>query len=322
MPFTRKLFGRKQIYPPENDTSRLDTPLEAERINKLVVNSAAIKSLVQPYVSFEGRPKENEVGFRRRVSERLRHKGRAVTLFDHERMVLQQFPQIYKVKCLPHTRTVKENEFSTEETLITNAPGHVTLVVIPDITRFSIAEKLRPKASRSLLESIQLFLAERATPFMKMHVVNPRYQGISVSGKIAFIQGKDRLFYEKQLTQAILEFMTPWAFGELDRLSFGGRVYKSSILHHIERLPYVDYVIDFAIESEGKILEDDSVIEADSEHSILAYHTDDTDAWLVPAAKDGSDFNENKGKGIGYHAIPFLIGEEGDASEKPKENTI
>ncbi|MEM8487070.1 MAG: hypothetical protein AAF564_16070 [Bacteroidota bacterium] len=312
---------------PANDTGRLDTPLEAESIAKLVVSNASIKSLVQPYRSFGGRPKEDEAAFRRRVSERLRHKGRAVTLFDYERLVLQHFPQIYKVKCLPHTRVQDDNSLvnapdhdTVDKKLFVNAPGHVTAVVIPDITQFSFAEKLQPKASRALLESIQAFLAERATPFLRLHVVNPRYQGIRVFGSVAFMPGKDRVFYQTQLTRDILEFMTPWAFGELDRLSFGGRIFKSSILHHIERLPYVDYLVDFVIESDAGELPDDSVIEADTEHSILVYKTGETTAWSEPSVKQPPDAEE-QAKGLGYQAIPFAIA-SGEAKHEKSDDSV
>ena len=42
-------------------------------------------------------------GFYTRVSERLRHKDRAINLWDYERLILEAFPQIYKAKCLKHT---------------------------------------------------------------------------------------------------------------------------------------------------------------------------------------------------------------------------
>jgi YD repeat-containing protein len=60
-------------------------------------------SVVLPYDSFGGRVAEDDSTFYTRVSERLRHKDRAITLFDYERLVLEEFPEIYKVRCLNHT---------------------------------------------------------------------------------------------------------------------------------------------------------------------------------------------------------------------------
>ena len=86
-----------------NDPARFATPLVAQTIAKLEVADSALKSISQPYESFGGQPAEAPLRFYTRVSERLRHKGRAITQFDYERLVLDAFPTIYKVKCVNHT---------------------------------------------------------------------------------------------------------------------------------------------------------------------------------------------------------------------------
>jgi hypothetical protein len=73
------------------------TPLPAGTVSKLAVSDSAVKSVGQPYPSFGGRGAERPQDFYQRVSERLRHKDRAIDLWDYERLVLQAFPQIYKV---------------------------------------------------------------------------------------------------------------------------------------------------------------------------------------------------------------------------------
>ena len=39
-----------------------------------------------------------------RVSERLRHKNRAIQLWDYEHLILQNFPHLYRVK-MPQSHT-------------------------------------------------------------------------------------------------------------------------------------------------------------------------------------------------------------------------
>ncbi len=56
----------------------------------------------QPFQSFDGKHAEVGKEFYTRVSERLRHKGRAITAWDYEHLVLDRFPGIYKVKCITH----------------------------------------------------------------------------------------------------------------------------------------------------------------------------------------------------------------------------
>ena len=78
-------------------------PIPASTISKPAVADAALKQTQQPYSSFGGRIAETDDQFYVRVSERLRHKHRAITAWDYERLTLQYFPRIFKVKCLNHT---------------------------------------------------------------------------------------------------------------------------------------------------------------------------------------------------------------------------
>ena len=103
-------------------SEHLNETLPANSITKLVAPVSAIDTVKQPYSSFGGKGQEVYAQFVRRVSERLRHKDRAITMWDYERLVLEQFPDIYKVKCL--NQAAQENE-----------PGvaKVKLVVIPNL---------------------------------------------------------------------------------------------------------------------------------------------------------------------------------------------
>ena len=86
-----------------NDQSHFDMALKAGSISKLSVAVAEIAKVDQPFASFDGKHKEIGKEFYTRVSERLRHKGRAITAWDYEHLILDRFPSIYKVKCITHT---------------------------------------------------------------------------------------------------------------------------------------------------------------------------------------------------------------------------
>lgn len=70
---------------PANTMVRLETPLPA------------IKTIAQPRPSWGGRAAEDLETFRIRVSERLSHKGRAITRRDYGRIILEAFPDIAQV---------------------------------------------------------------------------------------------------------------------------------------------------------------------------------------------------------------------------------
>ena len=235
----------------ENDLARLSNPLPAGTLAAPLENLAAVASVNQFYDSFGGQALEPTSTFDNRVSEHLRHKGRAITLYDYERIVLEAFSDVFKVKCITHTlgRKMEINDYEI-------APGFITITVVPDVSKLTYAGKLRPKATLATLQKIEDFLRSKVSPFIRLKVLNPRYETFNVEFKVKFHSGKSEDFYKAFLKNSIQEFLAPWAFGEQERLSFGGVIYSSSILNFIEQQEYVDYVTDFTLIVKQKNNED------------------------------------------------------------------
>ncbi|MBL7803258.1 MAG: hypothetical protein JNL02_05950, partial [Saprospiraceae bacterium] len=103
---------------PANDPARSGNPLPAGSLAKLRAADANVKQVQQPYDSFGGRAAEDAGGdknaFYRRAAERLRHKGRAIAPFDYERLVLEAFPEIYKVKCISHAMALGAAKYQSD----------------------------------------------------------------------------------------------------------------------------------------------------------------------------------------------------------------
>lgn len=217
------------------------TPLAAETISKLDVPDSAVKSVNQPFTSFGGRGVEQPAAFRTRISERLRHKDRAIALWDYERIVLEAFPQIYKVKCLNHTCYEPTEAIPYREL----APGHVTIVAIPNLQFQKLRDPLKPYTSVGLLLEIEAFLKKRTSCFTTLHVKNPNFEEVRVSFGLRLFDGFDETYYTNQLQQAITRFLSPWAFVDGGAPAFGGKICKSVLINFIEDQPYVDYVTDF-----------------------------------------------------------------------------
>jgi len=229
-----------------NDPARLSTPLPPKVISSLVVPDSAIKKIVQPYPSFGGRMPEETEDFHTRNSERLRHKGRAINIYDYERIILDIFPDIHKVKCIPHT-LFRHN--GNDDIVTVKAPGCVTIAVIPKTDNHPLAGKLRPRASSILLNEIREYLQSRTSPFVEVSVVNPIYEGVSFEGNVAFRAGKDAVYYKQELKMAVLRFLSPWAFNGQQDITFGGTIMMSSVLQLIEQQEFVDYVTSFIMYS-------------------------------------------------------------------------
>jgi len=232
--------ARASFVDTGNDPNHLATPLLAGAIAKLVDPLPEIKKIQQPYQSFGGRPREQSQNYYIRISEHLRHKGRAVTIFDYERLVLEHFPEIYKVRCINHGEVVNDR-------LRELVPSAVTLAVIPDLSQRHTTNDLQPKVNINLLKRIEADLRQYCSLWVDIQVVNPSYEEIQVDFEVKFKSPYDGNFdyYKRELETAIVGFLSPWTVSEGADIHFGGKVYRSAILNFVEEQPTVDYVLNF-----------------------------------------------------------------------------
>jgi hypothetical protein len=231
-----------------NAPAHLASPLPAGAIAKLGDPQPSIKKVEQLYDSFGGQGKETPANYYIRISEHLRHKGRAVTIFDHERLVLERFPEIYKVRCINHGRINDQIPVKERDNLQELVPGSVTLAVIPDLSQRSTTNNLEPKVNINLLDEIKKYLTTLSSSWVDIRVVNPRYEAIRVQFQVKFKEPYDANFdyYQRALQRAIIGFLSPWTSSSgATEIHFGGKVYRSSILNFVEEQTYVDYVLNF-----------------------------------------------------------------------------
>ncbi|WP_162054729.1 baseplate J/gp47 family protein [Pontibacter pamirensis] len=224
-----------------NDKLRLSQPLPAGSIAKLGEADVSIKKVAQPYSSFGGRIPETEGHFYVRVSEMLRHKGRAIQKFDYERLALEGFPQLYKVKCVNHSFALSAHTYANDFPV---APGYVLLAVIPDLNQLKAAQTFEPRVPVSLLEAIQSYLYQRTSPFVRLRIMNPRYEKVHFCLKAKLYLGRDENYYTEKLKQDLREFLAPWAVGQYDKLTFGQCIYRSDVVRFLETRDYLDFILE------------------------------------------------------------------------------
>jgi hypothetical protein len=257
-----------------NSSSLHQSP--AGTISKLVNKVVEIKKLNQPYASFGGKAVESKDDFYLRVSERLRHKQRAVDLWDYEHIVLQEFPEVYKVKCLNHSVLPADCACDFVK------PGHITLVVVPDVRNKNQFSPLEPKVSLDLITRIEEYLKELCSFFVTPQVKNPVYEQVKLQFKIRFTTEGDFGFYADLLNNDLIKYLTPWAYSTDTDIVFGGHIRKSVLLNFIEELSYVDFVTEFnmyhivngaqgADTDEIKINNPAAILVSHNQHLITAY---------------------------------------------------
>lgn len=200
--------------------------LPAGTITKLVHPVRGIASVEQPHPTCGGRPAERDADLHVRASERLRHRGRALAEWDYERIVLAEFPEIYRVKCLPAGAL----------------SDGVALVVVPDIRHRIPFDPFDLEAPAATLEAISAHLAGKAPPHARIEVKNAHLVAVMVRVSVRFSPGSDEGFYKKKLSDEIGRFLSPWAFDEGADISMGNRIHASSIVDFVDRRPYVDHV--------------------------------------------------------------------------------
>lgn len=228
----------------DNELSHLEAPLPAKTISKLVFSQSAVKSIEQPFSSFNGRPPEVGNEFYRRVSERLRHKDRAISLWDYERLLLQAFPKVARAKCITHTQGSSDQELRA---------GYVSVAVIPDLRQRNGVLRSQPRFSKGNLDEMRDFLRSKTSGFVSqldqdeqtyLQVVNPRYEMVQVSVRVAFYPDRDKTFYTYQLDHDIQAYLSPWLYDQTVDIRFGIPLHQSDLLHFLESREYIDGIAD------------------------------------------------------------------------------
>ncbi|HEY6976464.1 MAG TPA: hypothetical protein VH396_09240, partial [Chitinophagaceae bacterium] len=227
----------------DNADDFLDTALAAGTVSKLKTPDAAVKKISQPYPSFGGRTKESKDNFYVRVSERLRHKARAITIWDYEHLILEAFPEIYRVKCLNHTSVEQASDGS--EYINEVKPGNVLIITVPTLVNRNDANPLKPYTNQNTLTKIEEYLKQRTSCFVHVKARQPQFEEVRMSFFLKlYEQYKDFTFYANLLRDEITQYLTPWAYNNAEDIQFGGKIYKSSLINFIEERYYVDYITD------------------------------------------------------------------------------
>jgi Baseplate J-like protein len=228
-----------------NDPYHLQTALPAGTIAKPVIKIEGVKAASQPYASNDGAMAEQKEQFYTRISERLRHKNRSWSIWDHEHLVLEKFPSIYKLKCISH---------ATQHEM--HAPGNVLCVALPATINIAEKDLLQPRISKAVLTAAKEYIRHWMTTFAHVEFINPLYEPVSVKCSVKMRAGFDENYYATQLNRELQEYISPWILNKNSSPSFGGKLYASGIINFIEERPYVDYLTNF----EAFKLENDKLV--------------------------------------------------------------
>ena len=235
----------------EGDETGEETGEETGRtiIERAKIALPGISRISQATAFFGGRQKETDSKTKDRVRERLRHKMRAVTPWDYERLVLAEFPEVFKVKCFTNLSSLDKDAFThdfNQNLILAQRPGYVLVVPVAGQKNEVLPGGKLPRLSRVVLEKIRKFLARHASPFAKISVENPVYERIRVRCRVAFAgrenPGRDIL----RLNRALWKYFSPWhpeGYGG----RFGWQIRSEDLMAYISGRPYVTGVTRFSM---------------------------------------------------------------------------
>ncbi|TAJ12208.1 hypothetical protein DMA11_13740 [Marinilabiliaceae bacterium JC017] len=216
--------------PVNNDV--LAQGLPAGSITKAVRRIPGIAEIIQIVPSMGGKIKETPMEMRIRLSERISHRHRAVTPADYEKLVLETFPQVQKVKCLPGLDSKGQRR------------GVVTLVILQK--QVSTVKHAYPKANCKLLLDIEEYLAKYASAFAIVDAINPVYEEIQVRCKVKLKEKRSDGYYIRKLNRLLNDNLAFWQkMGEAP--VFGHTISLTDLANIIRGEEYVEHLSNFSV---------------------------------------------------------------------------
>lgn len=183
------------------------------------------------------RPPELTDHYIARVGERLRHRRRAVTPWDIERLVLQEFPEVWMAKCLPHLdRRTPEPVAGRATVVAVRRPPEGHRSRLPEPCLFDVA----------ILWRIHAFISEIGPEFARFEVVNPAFERLQVRAKVSFHPERENGAMAQALRQEIGRYLSVWSAGPALR-RFGWSLNARMLKAHVADLSWVRGVTDFSV---------------------------------------------------------------------------
>ncbi len=298
-------FNAVEVTCTSEDNNVIGQVIPMGSISKFVGKQPNVKSIIQPQDSFGGKTPENQSNMYVRISERLRHKNRALSIWDFERIVLEQFNDIRVAKCI------------NQDVHFKITPGSLKLILLSQ--QWSIQERFY--YGREFLDQVHDYIKQKANSFTKIEVINPTIETLIVNATIEFMPDDNGGYYLDLLNKNITDFLSPTVDVENGANGIGDVAIPSKLENFIEKLPFIKSVQSLCIEHiiqttettfELKVYRGSNVIFPSTPWSMLSpvvtHKITIVDDQIVKPIVVGLDDME-----IG---LDFIIGEEKDLTKQ------
>lgn len=222
----------RYTFPHEGEENH-PISLEAYSAEAVLENIDGILSVTQPLPTLGGRAKENQGEFISRISEYIRHKQRAITTWDMEKMLLREFDDLAFVRAFGH--------FGYEEYV---APGEVVIAAMPKIYNKDVF--YQPKLNLGEIFAMEEYLKKISSPFANISVRNPLFEFVWVKCKVV-LNSKETGAVLKQLHSDLLHYLCPWFYDDPKLAMTVRSVRRSDVFMFLQGRPYISYITGFSL---------------------------------------------------------------------------
>ena len=244
--------GVEVVWQDRGNRREMELGLPPGSITEPQVRVPGLASVRQVGGTFGGRRAEDAGELVTRTAERLRHRKRAVSAWDYERLVLDRFPDVFQVKVLPNTDTRYEDP----------RPGSVLVVVVPRLGSGEDTRTLTPRFSGGDLLAIKDYLRTLSPGSSRVYVENPVYEQIQVRCTVKLAPGARPGVSLRTLNEILVDHLSPWRPGGISA-RFGWRIRGKDVEARLREVPWVDTVTGFSmlqitLDSRGRYRLDDT----------------------------------------------------------------
>jgi hypothetical protein len=232
--FTQAISVRSETILPKHLFNEKSVP-KPIKINPL--GNKMIEKILGPvdFVTFDSSMDDTE--FYTTVSEQLRHKKRGSTNWDIERIILEKFHQVERVRVYGRNNYPKEL-----------VQGSTTQIVV--IPKNSKADRVFLQTNKlgiyTLLE-IKEYIKKFISPFVKIEVCNPVFEALKVRCSVQFNDSLRSPLLKIKLNTELVNFLSPNSWDSDTDSLFEKSFTKSEIFNFIKERPYVKKIVAFSV---------------------------------------------------------------------------
>ncbi len=181
--------------------------LPEKSIKNLVTSTAYIDKIYNVEPASGGSEPEKTKEILERIPKKLRHRERAVNLYDYEALTKEASTKIAKLKVIP-----KLNDRGSYQT------GWITVVIFP------YSKEKKPEVSKGLIKNVENYLKSKSTITVRLQVIPPVYGEVNIDLSVVISDFSKFSEVKNRLKESLTNFLNPvtgnidgkgWDFGQI-----------------------------------------------------------------------------------------------------------